>query len=398
VRRTLSAVRAIAGNDLRDLARQRATWVSLLIFPVVNIVLIVLLPGFLGKQEQLHQRTAHYTVATEAAPADVAALRSLLAPARLRVVASPDASKAVRTKHAHAGLVVPTGAGLTSLGTAQDDPVTLRAIALSTRGASRAAVGRLVATIEAYRSSVTATGVAARGLPPRVARPITVRPVDLADTARGSRLSLAALLPVLLLFPLMGTIGLAAQRVSGGKDQRVLEPLLLLPVPRSVVLAGKAVSGYAISAVTVPAIALPLFMGRFIAIGDAGRRVALPPSTVLAVVVIAFVLLAFLVALGACLGAAARTSAEMGSLLPFLTFPIIVLALTINYLDLHTQALLAMVPVLGPTLVARDVVAGTAHAADAVVAVVATLLCAAALVAVSGPMLERERSVLRATS
>jgi ABC-type Na+ efflux pump permease subunit len=399
----VNAIRAalrIAGLDLRDLARQRGTWMSLLLFPVINVVLIVILPGVLIQREQRQEQSAHYVVAVQGDAADVAALGPVLAPKRLDVVASSDAERAVRTKQAHAGLVVPPGAGVAlrdgaaeALGEAQ-----LRAVTLATRKASRAAVARVITTIEEHRAELAAANIERRGLPPAVIRPIDVQTVDLAATDRGARLALARLLPILLLLPLSGSLGLAAQRVSGGKDQRVLEPLLVLPVSRSVVLAGKAMSGYVLGMITLPAIALPLLLGRVVPVGGAGRHVALAPGSVAAVVLVAALLLILFVSVGACVGASARTSSEMGSLLPFLTFPIVLTALALNFLAVHTTLPFALIPVMGTALVARDIVAGTVNATAVALMALSTLTVALALIVGASRFLERERSVLRATS
>ena len=204
--------------------------------------------------------------------------------------------------------------------------------------------------------------------------------------------------PLLLLIPLTASVGLAGQRVSGTKDQRVIEPLLLLPLPRWVVMLGKALAGYAISSVLLPAFGLPLLVGRFVPVGDGGQRVALPLLTVLAVVGIGIVLIGFLVALGVCVGSAAGTSSEMGSLLPFFSMPVYLLGITMNFLHLQSQLALLLMPVLGPTLVARDIVTGTGSAADAVIASIATVAGAAALLALASRFLHRERAVLRAST
>jgi ABC-type Na+ efflux pump permease subunit len=399
----MSAVRdagRIAGLDLRDLARQRGTWLSLLLFPVINVVLIVIVPGVLTQREQRQQVSARYTVAVQGEPADVAALRPVLAPAQLDVVAQDDAERAVRTMHAHAGLVVPAGAAVALRDGAVEalSGARLRTIALSTRKSSRAAVARLITTIEDHRAGLVAQSIERRGLPPAVIRPIEVRNVDLSATDRGARLALARLLPILLLLPLSGSLGLAAQRVSGGKDQRVLEPLLVLPVSRSIVLAGKAIAGYVLATITLPAIALPLLLGRVIPVGGAGRHVALAPGSVVGVVVVAALLLALLVSVGACIGASARTSSEMGSLLPFVTFPIVITALALNFLAVHTTLPFALVPVMGAALIARDIVAGTVNGVAVALMAASTVTLSVALIVAASGFLERERSVLRATS
>ncbi|HEX7166718.1 MAG TPA: ABC transporter permease subunit [Acidimicrobiales bacterium] len=386
----------VARHDLLDLARQRGTWLSLLMFPVINVSLLVLVPGFLSEREQNQQDTVRYVVAAEGETADVASLRPLLEGARFTVQESEDATAAVKSRDAHVGLVLEPGAAAALEGEGQ---AKAKVIALSTRRSANLAFGRLVGVLDALRTSVARERIDDRNLPARVARPLDVTPVDLADTRRGAQLQFSLLLPLLMLLPLTGAVAIAAQRISGGKDQRVIEPLLVLPVSRTTVLAGKAVSGLVLGAVTLPAVVLPLFIGRVFPVGGSGRTVALGIDTIAAVTAIAVLLLAFLVALGSFAGAASRTSTEMASMLPFVTMPVILLAVSLQFFaGVRTTIAFALLPAVGPALLVRDVGAGIVAGVPAVVVALATIAWTVVLLVLAGRFLERERSVLRPTT
>ena len=391
----MKAALRIARYDLRDLARQRGTWLSLLMFPIVNVVLITVLPGVLSQREQQRSETATYRVAIEGTAADVEAFGGLLASARVDLVESDDAEREVRNRDAEVGLAIGEGA---ADALRDGRRASVRVVTLGTRGSSRAAAGRVVNAIEVQASALADARVTAAGLPVAAAVPFDPQFVDVADTERGARLDLSGVVPAIMLLPLSGAVGLAGQRVSGGKDQRVLEPLLLLPVSRSTLLAGKAVSGYVLGAVTLPAVVLPLLRGRMVPIGASGRDISIDAMTVLAVFGVATLVLAFLVALGACAGAASRSSSEMASLLPFMTFPLLIIAIALPFLDVEANLGWAIVPVLGPLLLARDLVAGTVSLGPALATTAVTPLWAAALVVGASRFLERERSIVRATT
>lgn len=386
----------IARQDLLDLVRVRKTWVALLLLPLINVSLIVVLPGVMTQREQARQVTKTYDLAAEGAPEDVAALASALAPARIEVDRTDDARQSVLRRGADLGVTVPEGAVAAFAG---EGEVRLRAFVVGTKDDSRAALGRLVAEVERLRTAIATEEVTTLGLPPAVVRPIAPAAADLADTDRGARLDLGAALPLVLLLPLSGAIGMAAQRISAPKDQRVFEPLLLLPLRRPTILAGKAVAGFVIGAVTLPAIAAPLVLGRWVAIGGTGQKVSLPPSTITAIVGVAAVALVLLVAIGACAGAASRTSAELSSILPFVSFPVILLGMSLQFLgDFETGLRLLVVPLLGPVLVGRDLAAGVADSAHVVVGLGSTVVWAALLLVIAARLLEREAAVIRGTS
>ena len=386
---------AIAWQDLLDLGRQRGTWVSLLMFPVINVLLIVVVPGFLSEREQAKQDTERYRVAIEAVPDDSGLLRDELIEANFDVIAVPDARRAVRTRVAHVGLRLDAGAREAFEGT---DQAQARVIALTTRRASNLAFGRLIEVLETVRIDQAATRALAAGLPKGAVRPITVEQVDLADSAAGARLELSHTLPFLALLPLTAAVGISAQRISGAKDLRIIEPLLLLPVRRFEVLAGKALAGFALGAVILPAVVVPLVASRFLPAGGAGRTVALGVETIAAITGVAALLLVVLVSIGAFAGAVARTSTELSSALPFVTLPLVLLAMALQFFTgVRATATTAFVPVLGPALLLRDAGAGVAASSAAALTVVATAVWAVVLLALATRFLERERTVLRAT-
>lgn len=390
------AVLSVARIDLLDLGRVRSTWLALLLFPLINVTLIVVLPGLLTEREQSRQQTAVFEIAVEGAAVDVRAVTDALRDRNLRVRRDDDAKRAVLERRADAGVLVPTGAAAALGG---DATVELRAVVIGTRDESRQAFGRLVSALEQARTRIALERIEAHGLAAAVVAPIEPRSIDLADTARGGRLDLATVLPLILLLPLSGAIGMSGQRISGSKDARVLEPLLLLPVRRATLLAGKAVAGFVLSSVTVPAVAIPLVLGRLVPIGGTGQRVAVPLGTTLGVVGIAFLLVALLVSVGVCAGAASRTSAELGSILPFVSFPVILLALAMQIFgDLQSAPALLALPLLGPVLVARDLVAGATSLGDASLAIAATVAWALALLSLASRLLDRDSNVVRQTA
>jgi ABC-type Na+ efflux pump permease subunit len=393
----IRAVRDIAGHDLRDLRRQRGVWMGLLLIPFVTISFLLLLPGVLAEREQSSQARAVYRVALQGAPGDVAALRPALPAGRFAVTAAADARREVVRSRADLGiaLAVPAAAALA----AEDGQVSGDLLVLTSRSRSRAALDAVSAALEAHGLEVTDRRLAARGLRPAAVRPLVVAPVDLSETARGRRLSLAALLPLLVLLPVAGTVGVAAQRISGSKDQRVFEPLLVLPFTRRELLVGKAVSAWTIGTITLGAIGVPLVAGRVVPLGSAARTIDLPLAEVAGVLAIAAVLLALLVAVGMAVGAASRTSAELGSVLQIITLPIFLLGSLLQFRSgIVTTAQLLALPFFGLLLCVRDIAISALAPRNLAIAVGATAVWIAALFALAGRLLESERSVLRSTS
>ena len=384
----------VAGRDLADLRRQRSVWISLLMLPFVNVVFLLLLPGYLDQRQQTSLSKAEYSVAVRAS--DEASLRAGLPAPRFRLQVVADPRAAVLDRTTDVGVVLDDGAAGALDG---DGQATGRVFVLSARERSRAAFGAATASLERYSVALATTRLANHGQPPAAARPIDVADVDLNHSGRGRRLGLSTVLPLLVLLPLTGAVGIAAQRISGSKDQRVFEPLLVLPFTRAEVLLGKLLAAFALCAVTLPAVGVPLLLGRVLPIVRAGQVVALPAGPAVAVVGIAVLLLALLVTLGVMIGSASRTSAELGSVLQMATLPIFLLGLFLQFRSgILTRPSLLVVPFLGPLLLVRDAALGTLTRAHLLVTGLATVAWAVALLVLASRMIASERSVLRTTN
>ena len=398
----LRTIVAIGRHDLLDLRRQRGVWVGLVLIPFVTVSFLLLLPGVLAEREAESQARAVYEIAVQVNDAGddgaVDALRGGLPSSRFRIEATDDARALVASSKADVGLVVTTADVAAALA-GEDDQVTGQVLVLAGRSRSRAALGALGPALDAFAIRITERRLEARRLPLSTVHPFAVKTVDLSETPRGRRLNLATLLPLLVLLPVAGTVGVAAQRISGSKDQRVFEPLLVLPFTRRELLLGKALGALTIGSVTLVAVGVPLFLGRFVPVGAGGRSISLPLRELLAVLGIGAVMLVLLVVLGVAVGAASRTSAELGSVLQMATLPIFLLGSFLQFRSgIVTTPQLLVLPFFGPLLCLRDVALGTLTFGHAALAVAATLGWAAACVAGGVRLLESERSVLRSTS
>ncbi len=389
---------AVARHDLLDLRRQRGVWSGLLLIPFVTVSFLLLLPGVLADREQASQAKVTFRLAVQVGGNTSAsvAIEALHLPPRLRALASTNARKDVVDGRADVGLFL---AGDASEQLAAAEPVEGQAFVLSSRSRSRAAFGALATSIDEQGLRITDQRLAARGLSPVTARPLLVEQLDLSDTPRGRRLSLAALLPLLVLLPAAGTVGVSAQRISGSKDQRVFEPLLVLPYSRTELLLGKAVSSWTIGTISLLAVGLPLSLRHAIPVGAAGGSVSLPLPEVALVVVIGAVLLTLLIALGTAIGTASRTSAELGSVLQIVTLPIFLMGSFLQFRSgIVTQPGLLVLPFFGVLLCIRDVAIGALQPAYLALAVTATGAWSGIAIAIAARIVRSERSVVRTTT
>ncbi len=93
--------------------------------------------------------------------------------------------------------------------------------------------------LRAWSGEVGALRLIARGVSPRLVRPVDVNEVDLATTqSRGA--ALLVLIPMFAMFACMtGAITVAIDVTAGERERGSLEPLLMHPVSLAALLAGK---------------------------------------------------------------------------------------------------------------------------------------------------------------
>jgi ABC-type Na+ efflux pump permease subunit len=384
----------VARWDLADLRRQRNVWIALLLLPFINVMFLLLLPGVLTQREQTSLQRATYRVAVPAADQDV--LRPALPADRFALVPDADPRRAVLDRRADVGVRFDSGAAAALAG---DGQATGDVFLLAGRDRSRTAYGATSAALDRYAVALATARLAVHDLPPSVARPVVVTTADLNHSGRGRRLGLATVLPLVVLLPLTGAVGISAQRISGSKDQRVFEPLLVLPFRRVEIVLAKGLSSLLLCSITLPAAGAPLLLGRVLPIIRGGQSVALPPLASFAVMGIAGLLLVLLVALGVMIGAASRTSAELGSVLQLATLPVFLLGLFLQFRSgIETTPLLLVVPFLGPLLLVRDVAIGAVTMPHLSLAAGATAVWIVLLLSVAVRFVASERSVLRPTN
>jgi hypothetical protein len=140
-------------------------------------------------------------------------------------------------------------------------------------------------------------------------------------------------------------------------------------------------------------------LGRVIPISRGGTSIALPIGETAGVVAVAMVLLVLLVSLGVMVGSAARTSAELGSVLQLATLPIFLLGLFLQFrTGIVSRPAVLVLPFFGLLLIVRDIAVGALTFAHAAVAVAATSAWATLLLVAGTRFIESERSVLRSTN
>lgn len=235
------------------------------------------------------------------------------------------------------------------------------------------------------------------------ARGITLSPIDVAEHADDDGESIGRWLPLLAVFVLLGGASHAALAAfAGERESGTLETLLVHPVPSLVVVAAKYAAvlavGVAALALNAASVVACLAAGADALGGPRDSGLALDAARV-AAAGLAFVPAAVLVCALLCAACGrARTFREGQSLLLPLLLLTIVPTLPALQPDLRLDALLASVPLTGPSLLLRDVLRGTASTPLAIWTVLASASWAALALSYLARTLDAERLLQHATN
>jgi sodium transport system permease protein len=370
----LGAIGLVAAKELRETLRDRRTLMVMILFPLVVYPLVSLL---------IAQVMASRVARGEAESSNVS------------VNGPRDSVRAVVRQLAGDRSIVP----FENAGT----PAKLESGALEALvEVAPAAHGRSDVRIlydETRESSTQARDrvehALAGALPSSCAPLYTVHDQSVAPRARLGGYLLSKILPLIVVVMVMlGAFYPAIDVTAGERERGTLETILSAPIDRFDLMAGKVLAVAALAAITgllnMASMSLTVLEG--VRVVGKQAAIAIPWSraaaaTVLAVVPASFLFASVMVAIGAM----ARGFKEAQTLLT----PVYLLCFAPSMIaalgDYPLRGVVALVPGVNVTLLARDLVAGRAHAGTALVVVASTLACGALALTLAARLYDSER-------
>jgi sodium transport system permease protein len=392
-------VLTVCKKELRETLRDRRTIVAVLLLPPLLYPLLAILAVKLGES-----RRAEYT----ALPTRVVLTGDEIPSLRAHLASTPDVSfppaapapeGAVIRGDADVEVHVAEGgaAAFAGGGTA---PVDLRWDAAS----ERSAVGRdrLEEALGAFSAAAAEDRLVEAGLAPELASPIVVAPHDVAPPERLGGSVLARVAPALLvMFMMVGALYPAIDLTVGEKERGTLEVLLAAPVEPTEVVAGKflAVAATAMVSGLVNVASMAFTVGSILAQADAvgaTLSIALAPATAAALFGALALVALFFAALMMAVAAPARTLKEAQAYVMPVYLACMVPALLANLGGFELTPAIALVPILGLTLLVKSLFLGDVPWLAAAVALAAAAGHAAAALWFAARAFTREQTLFGA--
>lgn len=372
-----SQARLVAGLTLRDLRRNHGAWR----LPAMSSALFALL--FLGSavvSQSLQERAATITfnVALDGDLEGASDFLHVLDDPHLIPQPDLDAETAVRDSDAVIGIVVPDDLDARI---ATGEPLSIVIHQREGSGSAPEAIGWLLGSIHRKYGEGFAVQFATE---------------DATSDADANLDQFARSLSAMSAFLCLGVVTSVASLLGSTRDRRGAEPLLVLPLPRESIAAGTAFGATPMGMVYLGTAIGVLVLAALLPLPTLGQSlstvVSMLPTLAFGVALLALLAAALGVVAGA-LGGGADDSVGIGDLLamPFAAIGVMLLAVP----NIPTNAVSAAVPGVGTLLVVRDGVKDDLAVGPALIAIAATAVTVALLLALAARLLGAERNVRR---
>ncbi len=359
-------VGVVLRKELLDTTRDRRTWISMVIMPLLLVpILLLVMPAAMERQlERVHEASLQVAVVgTEQYPALVAFLGGLEG---VRIVELEDPEKRLAAGDVHAILYLPDGM---AAAVAREMPARIRLAFDATNEMSSTARERLAAALEVFSGQVIAGRLEKRGIDPAIVRPFPVSWENLAPPQRMAGLTLSMIMPLMLaMWASLGGMYAAIDCTAGEKERGTLEPLFSAPPSRTAMVTGKYLA-VVITSVLASGISLAgmvvAYWIRPAALTGPGTGVAvrlgeiLPAPAVGVIFLIALGLAGVFSALQLAISLYARSFREAQTYLSPLSFVVVLPMMVTQFLPIEqVPAWFFYVPVLNSLTVFRQVLLG----------------------------------------
>ncbi len=386
-------VRLIVSKELLDMVRDRRTIVTALVLPLLAFPLLFGVMGYLSNPTA--NPSPVYVVNLDNGSYSAALTKDLQNTTGLSitVVGSGNVTAEVQSGRYDVGLTIPASFSSSMSGGGQ---VNLTLFYEQTNGRALQGVSIIDGVVTSLSQQISSARLAVKGVTGAELNPIGVITSQVGKSESASLLITADLFPSFLLyFTFLGAFYFMVDDIAGEKERRSLEALFTLPPTRATIFLGKYTVAFLLAMVTtILGLVGTLFSLSELNIGGAGS-VSLPLIFYPEVIAVVALAALSMCALGFCISTFAKNIREAQQYLSPLFF-IFFLPLYFTFsLPSSQLSQYASIPVVGFTLLIRDIVLGTATLAEVGSAVLVNVVFLAVLLWVGMRLLNSEKIILR---
>ena len=402
---SLRNVGIVYRKEITEAIRDRRTVIStilvpLLLFPVLSVGFGSLAYTLVGKAKEEVPKVMILGGADS--PAVIEGLQKL---DKIEIVpAAPDWKDQIINKEIRAAVDIPPGF---QADVAQQKSETVKIYNYEGELKSEFASDKIEKFLKSYSDSIVKERLAAKNLPVDVLKPFETKRENVAPPEKVSGAALGGIIGyMVILLCMTGAMYPAMDLTAGEKERGTMETILSSPISRTHLVLGKffliltAALGTAALSVLSMGVSFSVLAhytsqtasGRA---ASAGLLLHLGPKTVASVFLMALPIAVLFSAVLMTIALFAKTYKEAQSYLTPMTFIVIIPAIAAMLPGVELTSKLALIPILGTSLLCKELVAGTYH--WHLIAIIFTSNCvyAAAALFIAIKMFQRESVLFR---
>jgi sodium transport system permease protein len=368
---SLRNVGIVYRKELTEALRDRRTVIStilvpLLLFPVLSVGFGSLAVVLVGKAKEEVPKVM--LRGGEDSPAVVEGLKKL---GTIQIVpATPDWKDQIINKEIRAAVEIPAGF---QADVDQQKSDTVKISNYQGEMKSEFASDKIETYMKEYRDKVVKERLAAKNLAETVLNPFEVKRENVAPEEKVSGAAFGGIIGyMVILLCMTGAMYPSMDLTAGEKERGTMETILSSPISRMHLVLGKffliltAALGTAALSVLSMGVSFSV-LGHYTGKTEGGRAAAaefvlkLGPKTVLSVFLMALPIAVLFSASLMTIALFAKTYKEAQSYLTPMTFIVIIPAVAAMLPGVELNAKLSLVPILGTSLLCKELVAGTYH-------------------------------------
>jgi sodium transport system permease protein len=222
-----------------------------------------------------------------------------------------------------------------------------------------ASIGMVRRLLQGFNSETSAARLSARGVSPKVLKPVEVSYINLGTPAQRAAMILFIIPWMALLMAVAGCVAIAIDITAGERERGSLEPLLMNPVGRGALVVGKwvAVAVYGIGIVTLILLGFALTLA-FVPLPELGAIVSLSPAQHLGFAAMLFPIAPAIGALQMLIATFGRTFKEAQTYVNYLVTLFSILPALAVFAQVKDATWQLFVPMMGQLMVLTRILRG----------------------------------------
>ncbi len=389
-------------KEFREIFRDRRTVMSVVISPLLITPAMFALMGSLigGQVEKIKTQVYHVRVLNEAVAPEIVRALKLQPNLKFMPDTGPEADveKQIKDRKLDAALILPADA-VQKMKVGVSVPITL----LEDAGnqTSQAAAGRLSSALGMIGEQIVALRLQAAQLPAGAAHPFAIAEKPISTGGNGGTIFLTMMLPyILTLSAVTGAIYASLDQVAGEKERGTLETLLVSPASRRDIVLGKFGAVVmvclisSILSITGLGLAFSLHTKGLDLMAKGGLHLGAPAVGVCMLVMLPLSVL--FAGLLLAVSTFARNQKEAQTYLGPILMVVFVPMMASIFLGTDVSLGMAVVPIMGASIIIKQALSGTYDLAFILTAFAASTLYAGIALAVATKLFQSESVLIKA--